>query len=86
MQFNNCGCEYCMVDKQTNEKFERLMQVLRDENILECNMKYSYVGIDCMCKQTLCILLMFYVFCLTNTTKFEFVKRQYLHELMQTLN
>jgi hypothetical protein len=63
MQFNNCGCEYCMVDKQTNEKFGRLMQVLRDENIIECNMKYSYVGIDCMCKQMLCILLMFYIFC-----------------------
>jgi len=30
-------------------------------------------------------IVMFHIFCLTNTTKFEFVKRQYLHELMQTL-
>jgi hypothetical protein len=31
------------------------------------------------------MFVMFHIFCLTNTTKFEFVKRQYLHELMQTL-
>jgi hypothetical protein len=36
-----------------------------------------------MSKQTLCLLLMLHIQCLTKTTKIEFVKRQYLHELMQ---
>jgi hypothetical protein len=40
-------------------------------------MKYSYVGISCPKKH--------YIHCLTNIRKFEFVKKQYLHELMQTL-
>jgi hypothetical protein len=38
-----------------------------------------------MSKQMLCLLLMFHIFCLTNETKFEFVNKQYLQELMQTL-
>jgi hypothetical protein len=38
-----------------------------------------------MSKQMLCLLLMFHILYLTNTTKSEFVKRQYLDELMQTL-
>ncbi len=39
----------------------------------------------CMSKQMLCLLLMFHILCLINKTKFEYVKKKYLHELMQTL-
>jgi hypothetical protein len=35
-----------------------------------------------MSKQTLCLLLMLHIQCLIKTTKIEFVKRQYLRELM----
>jgi hypothetical protein len=38
-----------------------------------------------MSKQTLCLLLMFHILCLINTTKYEFVKMQNLCELLQTL-
>ncbi len=31
----------------------------------------------------LCLLLMFHILCFINTRKFEFAKKQYLHELMQ---
>jgi hypothetical protein len=70
--------------KKTNENFGRLMQVLWDENIVGCNMKLSQ-GRYYMPKKLLCLLLMFHVICLTNTTKFEFVKKQYLNELMKFL-
>ncbi len=33
------------VAKKINKNFGRLMQVLWDEITIECNMKYSYVGI-----------------------------------------
>jgi hypothetical protein len=31
--------------KKNNNFFEKLMEVLWDDNIIKCNMKYSYVGI-----------------------------------------
>jgi hypothetical protein len=40
---------------------------------------------NCMSKQMLCLLLMFHILYVTNTTKSEFVKRKYLDGLMQTL-
>jgi hypothetical protein len=66
--------------KETNEKIGRLMWVLWGENIVECNMKYSYVGIIACLNKFLYFLLMFHILCLTNITKFEFVKMQYLDE------
>jgi hypothetical protein len=79
-----CKCLCGNAQQKINDEFERLMWVLWGENIIECNMKYPYVNIACPSKM-LRLLLMFHIICLTNTTKFEFVKRQYLHELMQTL-
>jgi len=32
--------------KNNNEKFGKLVQVLCGEKTIECNMKYSYVGIS----------------------------------------
>jgi hypothetical protein len=34
-----------MVRLKTNEKFGRLCEYYGGENIVKCNMKYSYVGI-----------------------------------------
>jgi hypothetical protein len=36
--------------KKNNEKIGKLVQVLCGENTIECNMKYSYVGISCFNK------------------------------------
>jgi hypothetical protein len=61
------------------------MWVLWGKNIIKCNMKQPYADIACPSKM-FCLLLMFHIICLANTTEFEFVKKQYyLHELMQTL-
>jgi len=60
-----------------------------DVGIMEwkiCRMQYEiFICRYCMSKQTLCLLLMFHILCLSNTIKFEFVKKLYLYELMQTL-
>jgi hypothetical protein len=51
-----------------------------------CRMQYEILVCKyCMSKQTFYLLLMFHILCLTNTIKFEFTKKQYLYELMQTL-
>ncbi len=68
--------------QKINDEFGRLMWVLWGENIIECNMKYPYANIA---SKMLCLLLMFHIICLANTTNFEFVKKQYLRELMPTL-
>jgi hypothetical protein len=71
--------------KITNEKFATLMQVLLDENIIGCNIYELLICRYCMSKQIIFLLLMLHIFYSTSTTKFEFVKRQYLHESIQTL-
>jgi hypothetical protein len=71
--------------KITNEKCGTLMQVLLDENTKECNINELFICGYCMSKQIIFLLLMFHILYSTSTTKFEFVKRQYLHESIQTL-
>jgi hypothetical protein len=61
------------------------MQVLLDENTIECNIYELLICRYCMSKQIIFLLLMFHIFYSISTTKFEFVKRQYLHESIQTL-
>jgi hypothetical protein len=61
------------------------MQVLWGEKHYKIQYEISICRYNCMSKQMLCLLLMFHILYLNNTTNPEFVKRQYLVELMQTL-
>jgi hypothetical protein len=84
MQFHSYECEYCMVSLKNQWKFWEV-----DVGIMgwkHCKMQYEIVTCRyCMPKKLLCLLLMFHILCLINTTKFEFVKKQYLDELMNFL-
>jgi hypothetical protein len=61
------------------------MQVLLRENTIECNIYEIVICRYCMSKQMIFLLLMFHTFYSIDTTKFEFGKRRYLHESIQTL-
>jgi hypothetical protein len=48
--------------KNTNEKFRRSMWVLWGENIIKCNMKYSYACIAFQINVMLIIIVSYYLF------------------------